>query len=91
MVPLKTRFGVISPFFHLKGPLFFSGGYDRLIEEFSERKKSGCHPSNNGYLTHKTPPKPLKTLFCPEMSQRRLSFGQILSKKYVWSLKTPIC
>ena len=87
----KNTFWGHIPIFLPERSTFFFRDYNKLIEEFFERKKSGCHLSNNGYLTHKTPPKPQKTLFCPEMSQRRLSFGQILSEKDVWSLKTPIC
>ena len=37
--------------------------YDKLIEESSQWKKNGCHPSNYGYLTHKTPSEHRKTQF----------------------------
>ena len=41
MVPLKTRFGVISPFFHLKGPLIFSGVMINWLKNFLKEKKVG--------------------------------------------------
>ena len=75
MGPLKTRFGVKSPFFHLKGPLLFSGVMINQLRNLFKGKKVGVAHKKwvfGPYNTSKTP-------FCSEMSQRRLSFGQILS------------
>ena len=87
MGPLKTRFGVKSPFFHLKGPLLFSGVMINRLRNLFKGKKVGVAHKKwvfDLYNTSKTP-------FCSEMSQWRLSFGQILSLNDIWSLKIPIC
>ena len=87
MGPLKIGFGVKSPFFHLKGPLLFSGVMINRLRNLFKGKKVGVAHKKwvfGPYNTSKTP-------FCSEMSQWRLSFGQILSLNDVWSLKIPIC
>ena len=47
---------------------YFFMGYDRSMEEFFQRKKSGSHPSKNVYLTHKTSPK--RDIISPDRALR---------------------
>ena len=46
----KNTFWGQIPIFSLERSTYFFRGYDKSIEESSQRKKSGCHPSNDGYL-----------------------------------------
>ena len=59
----KNTFWGQFPTFSTKMFSSFFRYYDKLIEESSQRKKNGCHPSNYGYLTHKTPSEHGKTQF----------------------------
>ena len=44
----KTRFGVDSPLFHLKGPFLNFRGMDKSIEESFEKKKKGVAHQKTG-------------------------------------------
>ena len=59
----KNTFWGQFPTFSTKMSSSFFRYYDKLIEESSQSKKIGCHPSNYGYLTHKTPSEHGKTQF----------------------------
>ena len=63
MHQLKTHFGVNSPLFQLKCSVLFSGIMINWLKNLLGEKKNGCHPSNYGYLTHKTPSEHGKTQF----------------------------
>ena len=57
------------PIFPPERSISFFKKCDKLIEESFQRKKSGCHPSNNRFLTQKTPPKCRKTQFSSTLYQ----------------------
>jgi hypothetical protein len=63
------------PIFSPERPTYFFRGYDKLIEEFSERGEGGCHLSSGGCLTHNTPPKHQKTHFSSISQQKGLTDG----------------
>ena len=51
------------PIFPTGRSISFFKECDKLIEEYFQRKKSGCHSSNNRFFTQKTPTKCRKTQF----------------------------
>ena len=52
-----TRLWGQIPIFSPKMSTYFSRGYGNSIKESFSEKKSGFHPSNNGDLTPKSPPR----------------------------------
>ena len=61
------------PIFSPERSISFFKECDKLIEESFQRKKSGCHPSNNRFLTQKTPPKCRKTQFSSTLYQNEFA------------------
>ena len=69
------------PTFSTKTSSFFFMLCDKSTEEYSQRKKCGCTPSKNGYMTSERPPKPhfhqksLKEDFCLARFYQRKMLG----------------
>ena len=69
----KNMFWGHFPIFPPERSISFFKECDKLIEESFQRKKNGCHPSNNRLLTQKTPPKCRKTQFLSILHQKEFA------------------
>ena len=95
MVPLKTHFGVISPFFHLKGPLIFSGVMINWLKNFLKEKKVGVTHQIMGIWPIKHLQNTKKHNFLLNRNKKDEQMGVLRLQTYffdrIWSKESLLC